>query len=220
MSDVVVSRRGRPRLTDEERAGRRRDLTVAAIDAIRAHGADQSLDELAGHLGVSKPVLYDVFGSRAGLADAVAVELADRMQPLLLRRIGPPRPDGSYPVTVDRIIEVVVESLLGLVEQEDQLYLFVAGSIGGERHGLLDNALVQVVHERIRPVIEVAAPTLSADEHTVLTDGIYGLVLATLESWQTTGAPSRDVVVRMLSTVIREGLHAIAEQSSAEGAAE
>jgi hypothetical protein len=110
----------------------------------------------------------------------------------------------------------VVESLLGLVEREDQLYLFVAGSIGGERRGLLDNALVQVVHERIRPVIEVAAPTLSAVEHTVLTDGIYGLVLATLESWQTTGAPSRDAVVRLLSTVIREGLHAVADQSSGE----
>ena len=206
-----MSRRGRPRLTDEERAERRRDLTVGAIEAVRAHGADQSLEELAGRLGVSKPVLYDTFGSRAGLADAVAVELADRMQAVVLDMIGPPQADGSFDVTVDRIIEVVVEGLVGLVEREDQLYLFVVVAMGGERRGLLDNALVQVVHERIRPVIEVASPTLSADEHTVLTDGIYGLVLATLESWQTTGAPSRDAVVRMLSTVIREGLHAVAD---------
>jgi AcrR family transcriptional regulator len=210
VSPTAPPRRGRPRLTDEERAERRRDLTVGAIEAIRTYGADQSLDELAGRLGVSKPVLYDVFGSRAGLADAIAVELADRVQPLVLEMLGPPHPDGTYDAGVDRIIEVVVESLIALVEREVQLYLFVVVAIGGERRGLLDNALVQVVHERIRPVIEVAAPTLSADEHTVLTDGIYGFVLATLESWQTTGAPSRDAVARMLSTVIREGLHAVA----------
>lgn len=72
-----VNRRGRPRLTDEQRAAQRSELLASAMDSIRARGPELSLDDIAADSGVSKPVIYGHFGDRLGLADAVAVELGD-----------------------------------------------------------------------------------------------------------------------------------------------
>lgn len=210
----TAARRGRPRLTDEERADRRTDLTARAIRAVRDGGADQSLEEIAARLGISKPVLYDTFGSRTGLADAMAVQLATQMESTVVERFGPARPDGTFDVSVERIVELVVEALVGLVEREPDIYLFIVSALRGERQGLLDNALVAVLHERIRPVIALAAPSLSDEQTTVLSDGMYGLVLATLESWQTHRRLRREDVVRMLVAVIDGGLRRAEDDAS------
>jgi AcrR family transcriptional regulator len=49
---------GRPPRTAEERAAQRTRLVDAAMAAIRTHGPDVSVDEIAAAAGVSKPVLY------------------------------------------------------------------------------------------------------------------------------------------------------------------
>ena len=50
------------------KADRRRQLLVAALDVIREEGADNlTLGHLAVRAGVSKPVVYDHFGTRSGL---------------------------------------------------------------------------------------------------------------------------------------------------------
>jgi len=61
---VAAPERGR-RLS---KADRRRQLLVAALDVIREEGADNlTLGHLAVRAGVSKPVVYDHFGTRSGL---------------------------------------------------------------------------------------------------------------------------------------------------------
>lgn len=62
--DVARTQPGR-RLS---KADRRRQLLVTALDVIRAEGADSlTLGHLAARAGVSKPVVYDHFGTRPGL---------------------------------------------------------------------------------------------------------------------------------------------------------
>lgn len=220
MTGPTAARRGRPPLSDSERAERHADLTDRAIRAVREGGADQSIEDLAGRLGVSKPVIYATFGGRSGVAEAMSVELASRMQSSVVAQLGPMLDDGTYDVTVDRVVDLIVEGLLALVEQEPEIYAFIVTTIRGERRGVLDNALAGVVSEHIHPIIEVATPSLSADGQAVLTDGIYGLALATLESWQTTRALPREAVVRMLTTIILAGLHAIESEASDSKAAD
>ncbi len=61
---VPATQRGR-RLS---RADRRQQLLVTALDVIREEGADSlTLGHLAMRAGVSKPVVYDHFGTRSGL---------------------------------------------------------------------------------------------------------------------------------------------------------
>lgn len=208
---TAMSRRGRPRFSDEERAERRAELTERAMAAVREGGGDQSLDEIAAHIGVSKPVLYDTFGSRTGLADALALALAERTEAFVVERFGPTLPDGTYDVSVERVIELIVTALVFLVDQEPELYTFITSAMRGDRRGMLDNSLVAVVRERIRPVTELATPGLGPAEHSVLTDGMYGLVLATLESWRDSDDVDRDVVVGMLTALITNGMRAIAD---------
>jgi AcrR family transcriptional regulator len=50
------------------KADRRRQLLATALEVIRAEGADRlTLGHLATRAGVSKPVVYDHFGTRSGL---------------------------------------------------------------------------------------------------------------------------------------------------------
>jgi AcrR family transcriptional regulator len=62
--DVVAAQRGR-RLT---KADRRQQLLATALEVIREEGADNlTLGHLAVRAVVSKPVVYDHFGTRSGL---------------------------------------------------------------------------------------------------------------------------------------------------------
>lgn len=62
--DVVAAQRGR-RLT---KADRRQQLLATALEVIREEGADNlTLGHLAVRADVSKPVVYDHFGTRSGL---------------------------------------------------------------------------------------------------------------------------------------------------------
>ncbi|WP_288483501.1 TetR/AcrR family transcriptional regulator [uncultured Novosphingobium sp.] len=63
-SSVTASRQGR-RLS---KADRRQQLLATALDVIREGGADSlTLGHLAVRAGVSKPIVYDHFGTRSGL---------------------------------------------------------------------------------------------------------------------------------------------------------
>ncbi|PXX57387.1 TetR family transcriptional regulator [Nocardia tenerifensis] len=67
-----------PRLSRQER---REQLLDAALSIVRAHGTDQlSLVTLAEAAGVSRPVVYDHFGTRPGLLLALYRRLADRLR--------------------------------------------------------------------------------------------------------------------------------------------
>ena len=68
-------------------------LLDACIAAIRRVGPDASVDEMAAEAGVCKPVLYAEFGDKYGIADAIAVEIVERSERILMARsLRPPAP--------------------------------------------------------------------------------------------------------------------------------
>ncbi|HEY1488191.1 MAG TPA: helix-turn-helix domain-containing protein, partial [Micromonosporaceae bacterium] len=50
-------------------------IRAAAIDAFRGRGLDTPLEEIAAAAGVSKATIYNRFGGRDGLIDAVIGDL-------------------------------------------------------------------------------------------------------------------------------------------------
>src|SRR6478609_4123848 len=90
----------RRRLSAEERKQR---LLDAAVEQFGEHGyGEASLREIAAAAGVTTPVLYDHFGSKAELYAAVAWQQADS----LLERWSQPIEGGDedvFRVTVERI---------------------------------------------------------------------------------------------------------------------
>jgi AcrR family transcriptional regulator len=193
--------RGRPPRTDLQRAAQRIRLTEAAMDAIRRAGPELSIDDIAAAAGVSKPVLYDEFGGKLGIADAIAVVLAEHVERLVLTELGK-GPD----LDIDVIVRVVVEALIELIADEPELYAFLVRSIRTSDRGFLDNALVRVIHERARFIVHLLNPAIDDDMLAVLTDGLFGFVFAAVESWQATKRPPMEDLVTTLAAVIREGL--------------
>ena len=65
-------RPGRPRGATLDPEVRRAAILSAAEDAIRQHGPDVSMEQIAERAGVSKATLYDNFDGKAGLTQALA----------------------------------------------------------------------------------------------------------------------------------------------------
>ena len=146
------AKRGRPRLTDEQRAEQRANLLSGAMAAIRENGSEVSVDDIAKGVGVSKPVLYGHFGDRLGLADAIAVAMADAVTGAASETVeaaaSDPLGPGSDRIDFGAAAEVIVTSLVDLVENEPEIYGFLVRTIRSGDRGFFDNALVDVIRER------------------------------------------------------------------------
>lgn len=182
------------------------------MEAIREGGPDQSLDDLATSIGVSKPVLYDEFGGRLGLADAIAVLLAGRVEAAVLRSL-----EARGALDVDAVLHAIVDVLVRLIEEDPDLSAFITRTLRTEERRFLDNALVRVLHERAAVLVASYVPDIEPDTVQLLTDGVYGFVWAMVESWQESHTVSRQQLVELLSTVIRGGLRAATDAAHGDG---
>jgi AcrR family transcriptional regulator len=201
-------RPGRPARTEEERAAQRARLLEATMSAIRRDGPDLSIDDLAAAAGVSKPVLYDEFGDKLGLADAMAVLLAERVEADILKAITGPTFD------VELAVQVSITVIIDLIVDEPNLYAFLVRSLRANDRGFLDNALVRQIHSRAGLVVSLIAPQLDIDTVRVLADGLFGFVFGAVESWQTTRTPSKAKLRDSLTAIIIKGLEAATSDSA------
>ncbi len=206
--------RGRPPRTEGQRADHRRRLIEASIEAVRRYGPEVSLDQMAELAEVSKPVLYAEFGDKNGVVDAMAVVLAGRVEKTVLQRLS-----EAVTVDLDHTIGAIIDALIELIDDEPRIYAYMVRSLRMRDRGLLDNALVRVIHERASVIIGRLAAELPPDELAILTDGVFGFVLGVVESWVTTHRPERDRLVATVTAVIRAGLQEAASLPRATPAA-
>ena len=144
---------GRPPRSAEVRAAQRTRLIDAAMAAIRAHGPDVSVDEIAAEAGVSKPVLYAEFGDKVGIGEAIAVELGDRGERVVVEEIS--RAGG---LEMRRALTVAINRFIDIVIDEPEIYAFILRSIRTSDKGLLDNALIRTLEGRFQQLAKVLAP--------------------------------------------------------------
>lgn len=183
------------------------------MDAVRRHGPDASIDQMAGAAGVSKPVLYAEFGDKFGVVDAMAVQLAAGVESTVVARLAAERTFGP-----DAAIEAVVEALIDLVDAEPQLYQYIVRNLRTSDRGLLDNALVRVIHDRAALIIGHLAAELRPEELRLLTDGVFGFVFAVIESWMATREFDKPRLVATITAVIQASLKEVATRRSAPAA--
>lgn len=208
MDQGLAKRRGRPPRTEAQRADQRARLLAGVMEAVRTKGPDVSIEDMAAVAGVSKPVLYDEFGGKLGVADAVAVELADRIQLTVISAVV-----ASGELMLDHAVRTVVDGVLDVIETEPELYAFLVRSLRSSDRGLLDNALVRVVHEKASLLINLVAPGAVESEVDVLSAGVFGFVFAAVEAWATTKQPARAELVDLLASIIDEGIRTVASRA-------
>ena len=83
---------------------RREALLDATVDAVRRHGPDASMDDIAAAAGITKPILYRHFDGRVGLVVAVANRVVESVFAELRAAL-------NRPVEVEEAVATVVTVL-------------------------------------------------------------------------------------------------------------
>jgi AcrR family transcriptional regulator len=155
------------------------------------------MEQMASLGGVSKPVLYSEFGGRNGVAEHLASELGERIERDVAAALAGDGEPGH-----EIALRVLIDALFDLVSEEPEIYAFMIRALRSSGSGLLDNALVASISQRVGLLWRVVGLQLDADVRRVSTHAVLGLVFATLDSWQMTHRPPRPQVVDVLSSVM------------------
>jgi AcrR family transcriptional regulator len=194
---------GRPEPTEAKRQARRDALLDAAVDAIRKHGPQVSMEDLARAAGVTKPILYRHFGHRDGLTTALATRFADGLQATLQDAMvagNPPR----------ETLEKTIDAYLEFVERDPEVYRFLVRKLiaaNPDDEFSVGNFLRQVGNQ-VALVLGEQFRSLHLDSGGAepLAHGIVGMVHAAGDWWLERQTMPRARVVDYISRVLWGGL--------------
>ena len=185
---------GRPRGAQQDPAARREALLQAAEGAIREHGPDVSMEQIAERAGVAKATLYDNFDGKAGLTQA----LIDRFGLRLLERFAQ---SLSRSLTAEQVLAEGIDAFVGFIEADPEIYRFVVRHHEGD-------ALIAEITAPIGALIRAIPGPIQADETTasLLAHAILGTIISATNAWSQTRQPPRADFVRLLTSYVWSGI--------------
>ncbi len=185
------------------REGRRKALIDAAIRAVRTHGANAGMDQIAAEAGTSKPVVYRYFTDKADLYLAVGQRVAQGLVDRITAAVDG-QPDGRAMVAGG------VDAYLRVIEEEPELYRFVV------HHTLLDHP---VENDPVADYSSMLGTYISRQLGDLMRSvgldsgaaepwgfGLVGLVRAAGEWWLERQSMSRQALADYLTGLIWSGL--------------
>jgi AcrR family transcriptional regulator len=180
---------------------RREQLIGVARELFAERGYEaSSIEEIAERAGVSKPVVYEHFGSKEGIYTVIA----DREVRALVDRIKQALAPGHPRRTIVR----AVEAFLGYIEEEQAGFrILVRDGPAVPRGRSLPNVLdevAQAVEELL--VTELQARGYSRKMAPVLSRCLVGMIAMPGEWWSGVGRPGRKYVARQIVNLAWNGL--------------
>ena len=176
-------------------------LVEAAVRVVRRYGPDASMDRFAAEAGVTKPILYRVFGDRAGLHQAVGehvfATLGAELQAALDRLDVPPR----------AMVAAAVDAYLGFIEGEPALYAFLTTAARGSRRRTGDVYAARAASQ-VAMVLGEALRGLGGDSGAAepWAYGIVGMVIWAGGWWLERQTMPRARLVTDLTDLLVDGL--------------
>jgi AcrR family transcriptional regulator len=197
-----------PAGTGDARASRREELLDAAERAVRAHGAEVSMEAIASEAGITKPVLYRHFGDRDGLLAALAARyaatiVADLRQPL----VGTVSPRARIRSTVDtylRHLERDPELHQVLTRVVPRARTDAAAALAGALTEVCDAVVASVEHQ-LRDAGLDPTPARTWGE------GMVGMVQLVGDRWLDRQDLARDELVGELTELLWSGFRGLAQ---------
>jgi AcrR family transcriptional regulator len=217
---MTIDRRATPRIRrrdaeDDEarRVARREAFLEAAVTVIRRDGPDASMEVIAREAGVTKPILYRVFGAREGLLTALgqrfAAELASELDPVLSA-------DDDTRTTLTRGIRAYID----LVDRDLDIYRFLTATMSTELHGSTGGFVQQVAHtisDAMGKRLRIGEPDAGVVESGVVEPwayGLVGMVHMAGDWWIERRTIPKERLVEYLVTLLWEGLGSTATEGS------
>ena len=154
--------------------------------------------ELAEAAGVSRPILYDVFGDRAGVASALVKRFSAQLVPAI----------GAVFATDVPLREAVdrgIDTFCVFVEKEPALFRFLFGAAGDDA-----NTMGTDLGEMFAAAFSASLRAVKGDESMGLTWGhaMPGLVFTAIEWWSSTRTMPRQTLVAHLTSLVADAFEA------------
>jgi AcrR family transcriptional regulator len=194
------SRRRNVEADAARRSARREAFLEAAVTVIRRDGAGASMESIARQAGVTKPILYRVFGDREGLLIALGDQFAAELVQGLEAVLGS---DDDARSTLRRGIAAYID----LVDRDLHIYRFLTARLSTELHGPTGGFVEQIArsisvvmgeHMRAEGVDSGAAEPWSY--------GLVGLVHMAGDWWIERRTMPKERLVEYLVTLLWDGL--------------
>jgi len=189
-------------------AGQRRAQLIEVALALFADRGFEgtSVEEIAAHAGVSKPVVYEHFGGKEGLYAVVV----DREMHTLLERVTAALQSEGHPRTV---LERAALALLDYIEEStDGFRILVRDSPVAQSTGtfasLISDAAGQVEHILAH---EFTSRGLDDDHAPMYAQMLVGMVALTGQWWLDARRPDKSVVAAHLVNLAWNGLSSLEE---------
>lgn len=172
------------------------------MDAIRADGAQVSMEQLARAGGVTKPILYRHFGDRDGLVRAIGDRYADALVAEVV---------GSLTATEPRLIlSETIGAYLAFLEADSELYRFLTTHVRVDSDS--GSALIDSVARQVARTIgdQLRSQGLDAGGSEPFAFGIVGMVHQAGDWWLRTGTMSREALAAYLTDLLWAGFAGMA----------
>ncbi|MDO4920002.1 TetR/AcrR family transcriptional regulator [Kocuria sp.] len=207
MKQVTPSLDGRNSRWQRHRARRRTELITAARDAVAAHGAAISMEEIATACGTSKSVFYRYFTDKAGVQAAVGEYFVNRMR---RRMVAAASEADTFAATVHALVSEYLRSVAG----SGEVYRFVVTAPdeqGSAVEGFVDSVRQLLVEQHGRHHGEQDLPPGVLQCWAAATVGmVRGAGEAWLAQGDLPGRPDRHAMSRTITTWAVEGLRPVA----------
>ena len=165
---------------DEHRRARREELTAATIVAIRAHGADVGMSQVASQARTSKTVVYRHFADKTDLYLAVC----DWVAAVLVAQIQRAMRDTAEP---RETLLAGISAYLGLIEADPEVYRYVMRPPKLDRPPGEDPVtdLCTVIGDHVAEVISTELHRQNRDTAPAVTWGhaVVGMARAAGDQW-------------------------------------
>jgi AcrR family transcriptional regulator len=180
---------------------RREQLIGVARELFAEHGYEAtSVDEIAERAGVSKPVVYEHFGSKEGLYTVVA----DREVRMLVDRIK----EALSPGHPRRTIVRAVDAFLSYIEDDEAGFgILIRDRPAGTGGGTLPNVLDEVA-EAVEELLltELKARGYSRKMAPILARCLVGMIAMPGQWWRVAGGPQRQYVAEQIVNLAWNGI--------------
>ncbi len=189
---------------------RREQLLGVARELFAERGYEaSSIEEIAERAGVSKPVVYEHFGSKEGIYTVVA----DREVQALVDRIK----EALTPGHPRRTIVRAVDAFLSYIEDEGPGFQILvrdppAGTGGGSLPSVLDE-VARAVEELL--LTELKTRGYSRKMAPILARCLVGMIALPGQWWSGAGAPGRKYVAAQIVNLAWNGLGDLQQDSTA-----
>ncbi|GAA0582610.1 TetR/AcrR family transcriptional regulator [Paractinoplanes ferrugineus] len=213
LDEEPVNTDGRKGRWAGHREQRRRELTEAAVEAIRELGPDVGMEAIAARAGVSKPVLYRYFADKSELWLAVGQKSGELVLEAIVPAVAAVREERDA-------IAAAIDAYLAHIAADTNLYQFVVHQpdIPRGRDVVADvvdtvaSGLARIFGDRLR------ARGLDSGAALPWAYGVVGYVQSAGDWWLRQQQPiSREALSEYLTTFLWGGVAGIAHAADIPG---